>query len=45
MNRRASSTHLPESRLPCLTEMGLTALVAGALGLAGLLWIAIVAVL
>ena len=45
MNQRPFSGKLPESQLPCLTEMGLAAMIAGALGLSGLLWLAILAVL
>jgi hypothetical protein len=45
MTRRAASKELQASRLPCLTEMSLPALIAGAAGLSAILWLAILAVL
>ncbi|MBO9423594.1 hypothetical protein J7444_02630 [Labrenzia sp. R4_1] len=45
MTRRAASKELPASRLPCLTEMSLPALIGGAAGLSAILWLAILAVL
>ncbi|WP_306148298.1 MULTISPECIES: hypothetical protein [unclassified Roseibium] len=45
MTRRAASKELPASRLPCLTEMSLPALIGGAAALSAALWLAILAVL
>jgi len=45
MNRRASVSGESAGRGFCLTELSVTALIAGALGLSAALWLAIFAVL
>ena len=45
MNRRASAAGASAWRSFCLTELSVTALIAGALGLSAMLWLAIFAVI
>ncbi len=45
MKRRESAAKASAGRFSCLTEMSVTALIVGALGLSTLLWLAIFAVI
>ncbi len=45
MNRRVSAEQAPARRIPCLTEMSATVLIASAIGVSSLLWLAIFAVI
>jgi hypothetical protein len=45
MLRRTPATEVPARRAPCLTEMSASVLIASALGVSAILWIAILAVI
>ena len=45
MNRPALDSKVPARRIPCLTELRATVLIASAIGVSMLVWLAILAVI